>query len=121
MRTGSQHTHTPSIRLVAKLIGNLVATEEAFPIAPLHYKPIEIDKAEAVEMNDGNYDAHMMLNETSIHEIKWWINNIMDLKYWIHCPPVDKVIYTDASKQGWGQNLMALQPTVDGQIKMSPL
>ena len=96
------NTHTPSIRLVAKLIGNLVATEEAFPIAPLHFKPIEIDKAEAVQMNNGNYDAHMMLNDTSIHEIKWWINNIMDLKYWIHCPPVDKVIYTDASKQGWG-------------------
>ena len=95
-------TGTSSIRLVARLIGNVVATEEAFPYAPLHYRPIEMDKAQALEMSYGDYDADMQLGDTALEEIRWWQFNIMDLKYPIHCPAVDKVIYTDASKHGWG-------------------
>ena len=44
----------PTIREVARVIGNLVATEEAFPMAPFHYRPIEMDKAQALEYNKGN-------------------------------------------------------------------
>ena len=71
---------TPTIRLVARMIGNLTATEEAFPWAPLHYRPIDMDKTQAIEINGGNYDATMVLSDTAIAEIQWWQSNIMDIK-----------------------------------------
>ena len=45
---------TPTIRLLSKLIGNVVATEEAFPLAPLHYRPMELNKIEALKQSKGN-------------------------------------------------------------------
>ena len=86
---------TTPTRLVARLIGNMTVTEEAFPLAPLHYRPIDMEKAQAVEFNCGNYDATMVLGNTAIAEIQWWKSNIMEIKSWIHCPP-------DTSRHGWG-------------------
>ena len=93
---------TPSIRQVAKLIGNLAATEEAYPLAPFHYRPIELDKIEALDQQGGDYDAPITLGQAAYTEILWWRNNIDALIWPIHFPRVDMVIYTDASEEGWG-------------------
>ena len=92
----------PTIRFMAKLIGNVVATEEAFPLAPLHYRPIEINKIEALALSNGDYDAPMYLEDTARIEIQWWRDNIMELISPIHRPPVDLTIFSDASGEGWG-------------------
>ena len=93
---------TPTIRELARFIGNVVATEEAFPMAPFHYRPMELDKADALEANRGNYDARITLSSTTCEQIHWWVDNIMSIKSWIHPPRIDRVIYSDASEQGWG-------------------
>ena len=92
----------PTIRLVAKLIGNLVATEEAFPLAPFHYRPIEMNKIEALEQCNGDYDRPMTLNREAHEQILWWSTHIIELVSPIRIPRVDMIIHTDASEQGWG-------------------
>ena len=70
---------TPTIRELARFIGNVVATEEAFPMAPYHYRPMELDKADALTYHRGNYEAKIELEHTTCEQIHWWINNILTL------------------------------------------
>ena len=94
-----------SIRDVAKLIGNLVATFEAVPLAPLYYRSLEIDKINALKQYNGDFEANFSLSTQSRTDILWWINNI-DLAFKSLIPlPIDIVICTDASKAGQGANL----------------
>ena len=92
----------PSIRRVSQLIGNLVATSEAVPLARLHYKALELDKIAALERAKGNFEAAMRFSRTAINDIHWWIEYIPSATSPINIPPYDKVIFTDASKEGWG-------------------
>ena len=57
-----------SIRDVAKLIGNLVATFETVPLGPLYYRSLEVDKINVLKQHNGDFDAHS--------QNLWWINNI---------------------------------------------
>ena len=94
-----------SIRDLAKLIGNLIATFEAVPLGPLYYRSLEIDKINALKQYNGDSDANISLGTQSRTDILWWINNI-DLAFKSLIPlPIDIIIYTDASKVGWGANL----------------
>ena len=91
-----------SIRVIAKLIGNLDATFEAVPLEPLYYRSLETDKISALKQHNGDFDANISLSTESRTDILWWINNI-DLAFKSLIPlPIDIVIYTDASKAGWG-------------------
>ena len=93
----------PSIREVAKLIGNLVATEEAVPLAPLHYRRLETEKAHAIKRARGDYDSPMELSAKAQVQIEWWIRNL-DTVYRSLTPlPVSVTIFSDASRKGWGQ------------------
>ena len=94
-----------SIRDVAKLSGDLVATFEAVPLGPLYYRSLEVDKINALKQHNADFDANISLSTQSRSDILWWINNI-DLAFKSLIPlPIDIVIYTDASKAGWGANL----------------
>ena len=94
-----------SIRDVAKLIGNLIATFEAVLLGPLYYRSLEIDKINALKQYSGDFDAKISLSTQSRTDILWWISNI-DLAFKSLIPlPIDIVIYTDATKVGWGANL----------------
>ena len=95
----------PSIREVAKLIGNLVATEEAVPLAPLHYRRLETEKTHALKRRRGNYEAPMQLSEKALAQIDWWISNIDSVFRSLTPLPVTVTIYSDASKKGWGATM----------------
>ena len=92
----------PTIREVAKVIGNLVASFPAVPYGQLHYRKLEHNKIIALKRNKGNFDAPIQLSDDSIVELKWWIDNIHCSFSPIHTPKIDITIYTDASKLGWG-------------------
>ena len=66
----------PTIHQVAKLVGNLVATSDAVPLAPLYYRKIEKDKARALKRARGNHKAKMVLSNEALGDLIWWINNI---------------------------------------------
>ena len=75
----------------------------------LRYMFIEIDKNLALSENNGNYNAPMTLSHTSITDIKWWLANITDMKATIHVPEYGKIIFSDASKEGWGAHSDGVQ------------
>ena len=95
-----------SIRDVAKPIGNLVATFEAVPLEPLYYRSLETDKVNALKKYSGDFHANISLSTQSKSDILWWIDNI-DLAFKSIIPlPIDIIIHTDASKAGWGANMV---------------
>ena len=95
----------PSIREVAKLIGNLVATEEAVPLAPLHYRRLETEKTHALKRARGNYEASMQLSDKALSHIDWWVCNVDSVFRSLTPLPVTVTIFSDASKKGWGATM----------------
>ena len=43
----------------------------------------------------------MILSDLSKKELTWWENNIMTAIKSLQKVPIDKIIYTDASLEGW--------------------
>ena len=65
--------------MVEQLVGNMVATTEANPMAPLYYKTLENSKNEALKVHKGNYDRTMPLPAHLLSDIQWWVDNILNL------------------------------------------
>ena len=93
---------TPTIRTVAQLVGNMVATKEAIPLAPLYYRNMENDKNVALKCNQGDFDKHMFLSPHVREDIHWWLTHLPHTYRHITPQEIMKTLHTDASKQGWG-------------------
>lgn len=91
-----------TIRMLASVIGNFVASFPAVPLGPFFYRKLEQQKIDGLKFNKGNFDANIKLNEKSKEEICWWKNNIFQSYARIDIPNPDITIYTDASHIGWG-------------------
>ena len=104
----------PTIREVARVIGSLVASFPAAAFGKLYYRSLEMDKIKALSHAKGNFDQKMSLSPTSIHELQWWLQNIVNQKKTASgcCP--DKVLTTDASNEGWGAALQGTTLTGGG-------
>ena len=90
------------IRLLCSFIGNVVAAEPGVYMAAYFYKKLELQRNIALNENYGDFDAIMFNNEIIKSELKWWHGNIMTSRKAILDPPVDLILYSDASKKGWG-------------------
>ena len=84
------------------IIGNLVAAFQAVSFGKLFYRELESQKILGLKLNKGNFVSKVRLNNGSLNELVWWKHNIMESTNSITTPKIDKVIYTDASKAGWG-------------------
>ena len=94
---------TPTIREVAKFLGNLSASFEAFTYGRLFYRFIEIDKINALKLSKGKFDAPCVLSPTAKDEICWRRQNLLNSsRKMISAPTVDYIIHTDTSNLGWG-------------------
>ena len=91
-----------SIRFLARVIGTLVSCFPAVSHGPLHYRSLERDKITALKFNYGNFNAKMSLNDSSKEELAWWISQENKFSKCIHPPPIDLVLFSDASLEGWG-------------------
>ena len=91
-----------TIRKLASLIGNIVASFPAVMYGPLYYRHLETDKAISLKKAKGDFDQHASLTEESKIELEWWIHNIPHTFKNIVIPNVDITIHTDASLTGWG-------------------
>lgn len=94
--------NTPLIREVAKLIGLLVASFPGVQYGPLFYRSLEYDKNKALINSKGNYDEVMKLSLEAIADLEWWVDNITSSFRTISSDKIGAVLYTDASKTGWG-------------------
>ena len=87
----------PTIREMARLVGNLVATSPAIEHAQLFYRELELAKAVALRNAHGNFDAPMTSLSPRAHsDLQWWRQNLQR-KRRIFPPKIDFVIETDAA------------------------
>jgi hypothetical protein len=103
-----------SIRLVAKLIGLIVACEPAVEKCFLHYRSLEMDKIAALKLNKGNFDSDMTVSDGGVVDITWWLNNIALCGKSLLPKNVNFELYTDASMHGWGAYLPKLDLRASG-------
>jgi hypothetical protein len=86
----------------------MVSSFPAVKYGPLYYRNLEHDKTSALKQSKGNYDGHMNSSKNSERELNWWLHNVNTSFNTIEIPPVDVVVYSDASLQGmplWGAAL----------------
>ena len=93
------------IRSLASLIGQMNAARYAVYYGPLHTKSLEIAKNLALARSKGDFDAFMTLSPLDKVDIQWWIDHAPYAFKQIIAPPVDFIVFTDASLLGYGYKL----------------
>ena len=59
-------------------------------------------KIEVLVLSQGDFDALITLNKSSLLEIKWWLYNIESAFKSLVTIPITLIIHSDASDLGWG-------------------
>ena len=98
------HGHQISLRELARILGNIVASFPAVTFRPLHYRRLERNKIRCLKYQKGNLEGKISLCAKAVSEIHWWINNIDNSCQHINILNPDITIHTDASLTGWGIN-----------------
>jgi hypothetical protein len=96
---------TIQIRSVAKVIGHMVSSFPAVEFGPLYYRKLDKDKHNALSIHKGNFEASMSISSEAKVELNWWLTNLPAAFKNILPTPIDIVLYSDASKIGWGAAL----------------
>ena len=95
-----------TIRVLASLVGKLIACQPGVPLARLFYKYLEIQKDEALAENNFDFDGIVFLDSQAKSDLDWWIKNLhlqfCSLDKGLHLEPFSLVYETDASLKGWG-------------------
>ena len=91
-----------TIRVLAKLIGTLVAILPAVEYGQMYYREMEKLKIQALINRKQNYEGSVVLNEESKKEIKWWIKEGVHSNKEISHGNPDIIMTTDSSMTGWG-------------------
>ena len=94
--------NSPKIRCVSTVIGMVIAALPGVQHGALHYRILESEKTAALHQNGGDYNKRTTLSPLATMEIQWWLTKINSSCHFIHAPPPDTIIYSDASLDGWG-------------------
>ena len=92
----------PTIRSLAKVIGNLVASFPAVKYGKLHYRNLENEKIASLKAAHQNFNGPALLSKASYIELAWWVANVYDTFNNVVTQNPDVTIFTDASLLGWG-------------------
>lgn len=76
--------HKITIRELAQVIGQLVATFPAVLWGPLFYRNLDRLKSTALKASAGNFEALTSSTDNATEELNWWI------KIWINLPSLLK-------------------------------
>ena len=93
---------THKIRDLARVIGTIIDLTKGVEYGMNHYRLLEQDKIQALNLNKGNFDAKMVTSQLARLEIKWWLNNIREGRRRVWTEKPDHSIVSDASNLGWG-------------------
>ena len=66
----------PTIRTLAKVIGNLVASFPAVMYGRLHYRKLENDKIESLKKVNQNFNGSAIISKSAQQEFYWWQTSI---------------------------------------------
>ena len=91
-----------TIEQFASLIGQLVAACQASVYGWLYTKKLEREKILALKANSCNYNKKITLSDTIKADLKWWQENISNINNPMNIRKYHKIIFTDASRTGWG-------------------
>ena len=98
------HPHRKiSIRLLGKIIGKIVATFPACPLAPLHYRTLKVFKVKQLRRTEFKWNRLIRLSQACIRELDWWKCNIFSgnmIRFLFQEEPSICLI-TDASNDAW--------------------
>ena len=93
---------TVTIRDLAALIGQMVASEPGVPYAPRFYKQLEIEKDLALKKSRGNFDALMTISPVGKADIQWWIDTVVCSYKSVETPDPQILVRSDSSDYAWG-------------------
>ena len=91
-----------TIRELSSLIGILTSTFPENKFGLLYYRESDKCKTLGLKKAKGNLDIPIKLTKEAIIDLRWWIKNLYTVSKKLQYPDITKVIYTDASIQGWG-------------------
>ena len=101
MLINALNTPCISIKMLASIIGTLVATFQGILYGPLYYRNMELLKINSLKVSQ-NYNRKVVLNQESKDEMKWWVDEGLNSHKPISMGNPVYVIQSDASNKGWG-------------------
>jgi len=104
-----------TIRELAQVLGFMTASMPANPHARLFSKQLEKWKIQSLKENHGNFEAHIKLPDNLISDLDWWISQIHGMSKPIQMSKPKIVLYTDASKAGWGCHVSETKESTSGR------
>ena len=105
-------TLSPSIRMVAQVLGLMTASFPVVMYGPLHHEFLEMDKTHSLKLHKGNFDKNMGSSKEVIIDLKWWVTTLPTAYNLINHGDPQVTRTTDASLIGWGAVL--LQSLLEG-------
>lgn len=94
--------HQYKIQKFAEMLGFLVSCCPAVNYGLVYTKACERLKFRALLNSNGNYNGKLTINQEVIDELTWWKTVGSSSFNPIRYPYYNVVIFTDASKSGWG-------------------
>ena len=91
-----------TMRFVAQVFGNIVASFSAVPLGPLFHRTLETGKIVGLEARRENYDTEIELSNEACSELAWWKQNMKIFFEDLFIPKLDITIFTDANETSWG-------------------
>ena len=98
LKSGASH----KIRAVAFAFGCLIAALSGVKYGGLFYRSLERCKNLALKSARGNFKKTMRLTSQAQQDLGWWSRNITLASHFLHTPPVELTLFSDASLEGWG-------------------
>ena len=88
--------------MLAKFIGQAVASFHCVMYGPLWYCTLEIGKMQGLRQENGDYESPVLLSEEAKVELQWWRDNILSSHGLIDISQgePDFVLFSDASLTG---------------------
>jgi len=100
------HQTSTSVREIARFVGKTTATTRAIPLAPLHYRALQMEMNSVLPPNSNQeeildrYNVTLTLNPACRVDLKWWVKAPLGAPVSPLDPSV--TIHSDASNLGLG-------------------
>jgi ribonuclease HI len=100
---------TPTAKTYLRVMGHMASLEKLMPLARLRIRPLQQHLADSWS-TDQDMETKVPLSLEALEAIQWWQNKEnLTAGTRIHPEQPDHLLYTDASKAGWGAHVAELR------------